>query len=364
MSETLYHGRRAHALDNGSLEIVVTVEGGHIAAVTEKATKLNPLWLPPWPSLEPSRYDPARHPGYGANDESKLLAGILGHSLCLDIFGGPSEAEAAAGLGVHGEAPVAAYDVAVSGDTLTQRTVLPQAQIQFTRTICLPAGNRVATVQETVENLSGMDRPIGWTQHVTLGPPFLEKGRTQFRANATRGKVFEQDFCPGLGNMKIGAEFSWPMAPCINGVNEDLRLLTNRPVSGAFATFLMDPKCQDAWFVAWSPTHRLAFGYTWKQADFPWLGLWEENHARAHKPWNGAALTRAMEFGVSPFPETRRAMVERGKLFGAPTCKWVPARSQLEAEYRFFLLPAESIPETLPAFISGEMRQTTTTKTP
>ena len=348
MSEIQYCGRRAQALDNGMLEIIVTAGGGHIAAVTDKASKINPLWSPPWPSIDPSQFDPVKHKEYGSNSESKLLGGILGHNLCMDIFGGPSDAEAAAGMTVHGEASVVDYDVVAKGDTLTQRAVFPQAQLRFSRTIRLPAGQRVATIQETVENLSALDRPIGWTQHATLGPPFLEKGRTQFRATATRSKVVENDFTGGKGYMKIGAEFDWPMVPCEDGSSEDLRVFTNRPVSGAFSTHLMDPAKEDAWFVAWSPTHRLAFGYVWKQKDFPWLGIWEENYSRTQPPWNGKSLTRGMEFGASPFAETRRAMIERGRLFGAPGYKWVPAREQVRVEYKVFLVPADAVPEKLP----------------
>ena len=51
-------------------------------------------------SIEPSTYDRARHPEYGSDAESKLLAGIMGHNLCIDMFGGPSEEEAAAGMTV------------------------------------------------------------------------------------------------------------------------------------------------------------------------------------------------------------------------------------------------------------------------
>ena len=54
----------------------------------------------------------------------------------------------------------------------------------------------------------------------------------------------------------------------------------------------------------------------WRRADFPWMGIWEENQPRPAAPWNGGAVTRGMEFGVSPFPETRRQMIERGPLFG------------------------------------------------
>lgn len=348
MSETLYRGRRGYRLDNGELELVVSVEGGHIAAFTDKATKVNPLWSPPWPSIEPSQYDRGKHPEYGDNAESKLLSGILGHNLCVDLFGGPSEAEAAAGMTVHGEASIVAYEIAVRADTLIQSAVLPAAQLRVTREIQLPKSSRIARITETVENLSALDRPIAWTQHATLGPPFLEKGRTQFRATATKSKVIEQDFTGGKGHMKIGAEFTWPLVPCVDGRQEDLRIFTNRPVSGAFSTHLMDPAREDAWFYAWSPAHRLVFGYAWTQRDFPWLGIWEENHSRTQPPWNGVSLTRGMEFGASPFPESRRAMIERGSLFGVPGYKWLPARQSLRAGYKMFLVPSETLPESLP----------------
>ncbi len=349
MSEIQYRGRRAHALENEWLQIIVTQEGGHIAAVTDKTTKLSPLWSPPWPSLEPSQYDRDKHPQYGDNSESRLLAGILGHNLCMDTFGGPTEAEAAAGMTVHGEASVARYEIKVTGDTLVQKAAFPQAQLRFSRSIRLPAGARIATITEAVENVSQSDRPIAWTQHATLGPPFLEKGKTQFRASATKSKVVEQDFTDGKGYMKIGAEFSWPMVPCLDGGTEDMRIFTNRRVSGGFSTHLMDPARERAWFAAWSPTHLLAYGYSWKRSDFPWLGIWEENYSRTQPPWNGVTLTRGMEFGVSPFPESRRAMIERGGLFGVPGYRWIPAGQTVTVEYQLFLLPTESVPENPPS---------------
>jgi hypothetical protein len=349
MAEVQYRGRRARVLENEFLQILVTVEGGHIASVTDKTTKLNPLWSPPWPSLEPSQYDAVKHPQYGNNSESKLLAGILGHNLCMDTFGGPTEAEAAAGMTVHGEASVATYEISTKGEALVQKATFPEAQLRFSRTIRLAANSRIVGISETVENLSQLDCPIAWTQHATLGPPFLEKGKTQFRATATRSKVVENDFTGGKGYMKIGAEFEWPKVPCNDGTEEDMQIFTNRRVSGAFSTHLMDPGQERAWFLAWSPSHRLAFGYSWKQTDFPWLGIWEENYSRSSPPWNGVTLTRGMEFGASPFPESRRAMIERGQLFGVPGYKWIPAKKQVTVEYKMFLVPAETLPEAPPA---------------
>jgi hypothetical protein len=44
-----------------------------------------------------------------------------------------------------------------------------------------------------------------------------------------------------------------------------------------------------------------------------------------------------MEFGVSPFPESRRAMIERGTLFGTPGFRWIPGRTRVDVEYRVVL---------------------------
>jgi hypothetical protein len=333
MAQITYRNRRAIALENENVRVTVLAEGGHVAEILHKRTGVNPLWTPPWPSIEPSTYSLAKHPEYGADAESKLLAGIMGHNLCMDIFGGPSPEEAAAGLTVHGEASVAPYEFAEAGGELTMRACFPASQLAFERRIRL-AGPTVE-ISETVENLTATDRPIGWTQHATLGPPFLEKGATEFRATATRSKFLE------------GAEFDWPYAPRPEGGVSDLRVFTDAPVSGGFTTHLMDPAREHAFFVAFSPASKLAFGYVWRRTDFPWLGIWEENLSRQQPPWNGQTITRGMEFGVSPMPETRRQMVERGRLFGVPGFRWIPAKSRVSVEYRAALAPAERVPESL-----------------
>ncbi len=201
-------------------------------------------------------------------------------------------------------------------------------------------------IHESVENLTAYDRPIGWTQHVTLGPPFLERGVTQFRASATRSKVLESEF-GAHERFRNAAEFEWPNAKLREGGDEDLRVLTGAEASCAFTTHLMDPSRERAFFAAYAPAARLVFGYVWQRADFPWMGIWEENHSRTHAPWNGRTLARGMEFGVSPMPESRRQMIERRELFGVPAYRWLPAKSRLEAEYCALTASADAIPETL-----------------
>jgi hypothetical protein len=324
--------------------VTVLEEGGHVAEILDKRTGINPLWIPPWPSLEPSAFGAAVHAQYGAGADAKLLAGIMGHNLCLDLFGGPSKEEEAAGVTAHGEGSVAHYTIEACGSGLQMRAHFPLAQIAFERRIELYGWD--VRIRESVENEAAWDRPMGWTQHVTLGPPFLEAGVTQFRVSAAQSLSFEGDF--GVSDyLRPGAKFAWPHAPRRDGGTADLRVMNGAAASSAFTAHLLNGAGEDAFFAAFAPSERLLFGYTWKTADFPWMGIWEENHSRTHAPWNGRTLTRGMEFGVSPFPESRRAMVERGRLFDVPAYRWLPAKSRLEVEYWATIQERESIPESL-----------------
>jgi hypothetical protein len=347
MSPTVsYRGRRAVTIENDHLRVTVLVEGGHIAEVHDKTAGVNPLWTPPWPSMDPSTFDRARHDRYGTDVDASLLAGIMGHNLCLDIFGGPSAEEAVVGLPVHGEASLVAYDL-YEGLTRTEivaKTHLPLAELQVERRIELHS--RHVRIRESVQNLGSTDRPVGWTQHVTLGPPFLAKGVTEFRASAGRSRVYEHEF--GTASyLRPAADFDWPHAPKRDGGTADLRVYTDAPASSAYTTHLMDPGREHAFFLAFSPEAKLVFGYVWRRADFPWLGIWEENLSRTHPPWNGETVTRGMEFGVSPFPESRRQMIDRGRLFETPTYRWIPAASRVSVEYWCVSAVAEAIPEAL-----------------
>ena len=339
-----YRGRRAAIAENDDVRVTILEEGGHIAEILDKRSGVNPLWTPPWKSIEPSTYARATHAEYGSGSDAKLLAGIMGHNLCVDIFGGPSDEEAAAGLTPHGDASIVRYDLDLTGQAMSMRALLPLAELRIERRLELR--DRAVRIREIVENLTACDRPIGWTEHVTLGPPFLEKGLTEFRASATRSKVFERAF--GADDYLLaGAAFDWPFAPRADGGTTDLRRFTGVTPSSAYTAHLMDPAREDAFFVAFSPGARLAFGYVWQQRDFPWLGIWEENHSRSHAPWNGATLTRGMEFGVSPMPERRRDMIDRGRLFDVPTYRWIPAKSRVEVEYWAIIHDADAVPERI-----------------
>ena len=145
------------SLENGDLRVTVLAEGGHIAEVYDKRTGLNPLWTPSWDSIEPSTFTAAEHGAtFGTGSDGKLLAGIMGHNLCLDIFGGPSDDEAKSGMTAHGDAAVAEYEIAERGEEAALQAWLPRAQIHFERQIRLQG--EAVRIHERVESTTAFDR--------------------------------------------------------------------------------------------------------------------------------------------------------------------------------------------------------------
>jgi len=149
------------------------------------------------------------------------------------------------------------------------------------------------------------------------------------------------------------AEFEWPHAPNTDGGITDLDTFPAFERSTGVTAHAVDDDRDQAYFLTWEPTSRLAFGYVWKRADFPWISLWEENRARTNPPWNGQTITRGVEFGASPFAEGRRATIERGSLFGVPTYRWLPAHSNITVDYMAFAFQSGEMPEQLVSALQG-----------
>jgi hypothetical protein len=225
---------------------------------------------------------------------------------------------------------VVKYQVDALPDRIIMQARLPLAMLNFTRDLWLEPGG-IVRINETVDNLLAMDRAIAWTQHVTLGPPFIEHGVTELHLPVKKSLVYPNDLSEHQ-RYQPGAEFEWPNVPNKDGSQSDLGIFTNRERSAGVTAHLIDPK-DEGWFTAYHPQLKLAFGYTWNRKDFPWISLWEENRSRDNPPWNGNTITRGIEFGVSPFAEGRHAMIERGSLFGTPTYRWLAANSSVTVEY-------------------------------
>jgi hypothetical protein len=319
--------------------------GGHICELSVNARSgVNPLWRPPWATIDPFKYTRAKHARtYGEPPDGRLLAGIAGHSLSFDHFGPPSPEETAAGLTTHGEAPALKWDLQKYAKSpkpyLQYGLTLPEARIRFSRTLTLDPRNPVIYCEEEAVNLSPYDRPISWNEHVTFGPPFLEAGITWFDMPATRAKVCPASYSPRF-SLHADAEFTWPNAP----TKERRRNLRTTPALrfGHYTAQLLNPELEIAFIAACNPRLKLLVVYVFQRADFPWVGNWEERYNRTAAPWRGKTFCRGLEFSTTPFAIPRRQTIEQGPLFGEPTYRWLPAKSK--AQVRFLILLVE-VPE-------------------
>lgn len=343
-----WRGRPAWILGNELVQITVLTGGGHVAEFrfhesTGHAT-VNPLWEPAWETMDPARFQAARDAAvYGPAGIGRYLAGMAGHTLCLDYFGLPSEAEIRQGLSIHGEAAVRRWRL--HGKTtsphetrLSLQVDLPLAELEVTRELRMRSGEPVLYFRETVRNHRRVDHFFQWQQHVTLGASFLIPGESRVTIPATRGMTW----LDGYGKKSLlqpEREFAWPAAPGRDGAALDVDRPFSRRGTGFVAAARIDPERDDAFVAAVDRRHGLVFGYCFSRRDFPWVTIWEENRARRESPWNGCTLARGLEFGSSPFPGVRSESFALGKLMDVPTLTMVPARSEKTVEYLAFLAP-------------------------
>jgi len=339
---TVWKGREAWELDNDTVRLVVVKGGGNIASVTHrKRRSVNPLWEPVWGPVEPWNFKAAKH---ARLVDSKLLGCICGHNLCLGWFGGASPDEQKLGLGGHGEAPVARWKllarrVTSRGVMLAVGCDLPATGMRVQRAITADRGSCVVRVRESVENVLKRDLPYTMCEHVTYGPPFLEKGVTTFDMCATKGHTYPGIFEPAQ-RMKSDTAFEWPHGPAKGRGKVNLRMIERKyRVSSDFSAQLMDKSRDDAWFAVVNPRIGLMSAYCWTRADFPWTGNWEENYGRKSAPWAGKSLTRGMEFANTPFPTGLRAAVNLGRFHGLPAFRWLPTRGKAAVEYAIITAP-------------------------
>lgn len=346
----LLDGRAGLRLRAGWGHVSVLLGGGHVCELTTNSHPgINPLWRPVWTTIDPGEYHPERdHPTYGPPPDGRLLAGIVGHSISFDHFGPPSPEETAAGLSTHGEAPVSRWQLQRQfDDGIEYGTTLPVAQIDFHRTLRLGRDHLVIYCEETAENLSAVDRPICWNQHVTIGPPFLECGATLVDMPATQARVIDASYSDEL-LLEPDAAFEWPLAPMQPGAMHDLRTTPEGRYS-RYTMQLLDPALQIAWTAIANPAQQLLLLYVFRRADFPWVGNWEERFHRTYSPWDGKTFCRGIEFSTTPWAIPRRETISAGPVFSERTWRWLPAQSRRSVRYITALL-------TIPAGFAGVER--------
>lgn len=339
-------GRAGFCLRGEWGHLSAVLGGGHICQlVTRSHPELNPLWRPRWHTINPELYiakeDEER---FGSPPDGRLLAGIAGHSLSFDYFGPPSQEEIAAGLSTHGEAPALEWQIfrefQEGRPGVEYGVELPVAQIHLTRTLRIDPVHPVVYCEEKARSLSHADRPISWTEHVTIGPPFLSCGETFVDMPATLSKVNPASYSDAM-MITPDAEFQWPHAPLQGGGFHDLRTTPDGHYL-RYTAQLLDPSREIGYTAMANPSAGLLLVYVFRRADFPWVGNWEERFHLKSAPWNGRTFCRGIEFSSTPLANSKRQTVSQGPLFNEATYRWLPALSEIKIHYMTLLVDIPS----------------------
>ena len=302
-------GRPAVSLSNEKIELTVLTTGGTITSVVlrDAGERLSPL-------------------------------AAMGHFLCLDGFGAPSAEESKAGMPFHGEASKQLWktvDSQSSGKvrSVTLATSLPLAQENLMRRLQIVDGENVVYIESELESLVGVDRPISWAEHATLGPPFLEKGKVVVDMPAAQCRVRAEKPGPIPGRLIPLRDFTWPLAPTRDGGQADLRAIPTDRNWLDLASCQVDPKRTLGFVTALQLEKRLLLGYVFRREEYPWIMSWM-NYT------GDARAARGMEFSTQPFDISHRETLALNPLFGTPTFRWLPAKGKIGSRFLVFYTPA------------------------
>jgi hypothetical protein len=314
-----FEGHPAITFGNDKLQLLVLKQGASVASVVlrDDPEKLSPLW-------DPARM--ARELGRPVSFSSGT-----GQFLCVDGFGGVSAEERAAGLPGHGEAHLAEWESRLEEGRLTLTTRLPHTQERITRVMTIVPGENIAYSETTIESELDFDRPILWAEHATIGSPFLAPGVTVVDLPAIRSKT--RPWEPGKSGLShrlpSDVEFTWPMAPTVDGAKVNLRAAPIPRDYGDHTASLVDPARKLVYVTAINPDKRLIVGWVFRPQEYPWVQNWE-NYPATGK------LARGLEFSTQPFDLPRRTVVTQNNLWGTLLYRWLPARSKVSTKFAMF----------------------------
>ncbi len=308
-------------LSNDKFELTIVPEGGAMAQIVLKddKEKINPLWNP---------YAIARQAGL-----NRPANFYRGHFVCVDGFGPVSSEEQAAGLPMHGEAHRLPWELKSSrkeGNTASASfsVNLPLSHEVFTRTFHVVDGENVVWVDSELTNLLAFDRPVFWGEHATVSAPFLEPGKVAVDMPASKSKTKAYQPAP-VRRLQSFVDFTWPMAPTLDGKMFDVRTAPMTPNTTDHTTTLLDPARRLAFVTALHLEKNLLIGWVFRREEFPWVQTW------LSYPGSNR-MARGIEFATQPFDLTRAEVLKNGPLFDSPVFRIAPAKSKIGSSFLMF----------------------------
>jgi hypothetical protein len=319
--KTTWEDLPAIVVANDRIELAVLPEGGAMAQIVLKADKerINPLWNPYWIARQAGVARPANY--------------FRGHFVCVDGFGPSSTEERAANLPMHGEAHARPWELKSHGKQGATTSAafsvdLPLSHETLTRTFHVVDGEQVVWIDSELTNLLAFDRPVFWGEHATIGAPFLEPGKVAVDMPVSKSKTKAYQPAP-VRRLQSFVDFTWPMAPTLDGKLFDVRTAPMSPGTTDHTTALLDPSRRLAFVTALHGEKRLLIGWVFRREEFPWVQTWL-SYPGANR------MARGLEFATQPFDLTRADVLKNGPLFDTPVFRIAPAKSKIASSFLMF----------------------------
>ena len=282
--------------------------------------------MPPWPSIEPSAYDSrartdvrrrrrchaaGRH--HGAQPVPRFLRRAA------------VRAKPRPGLTAHGEARSRRYELRLDGDSSPMRARISRSRGLAVRAADRAARSRPSRFAKRVENLVGLRSPDRLDAARDAGPAV---------SRARRDAVPRlRHAIESIRSRRSARMITWRRRPNSTGRIAPTRGRAAPPTCAVYRRGARRAR-YTAHLMDHAPAHGLLRGVFARaragvrlrveaEPIFPgWVS--GKKTAAAQPPWNGKTMTRGMEFGVSPMPETRQAMIERGRPLRRPVLSPIP----------------------------------------
>lgn len=253
---------------------------------------------------------------------------FMGHFLCFDRWGPPTEAEKKNGFPHHGEANIVDWELLSEPQKKngliesSMKCWLPMGGLQLKRDIKLSEEDPVFFVKEEIKNQNKYGRMFNMVQHVTIAPPFLDNC-TLFDNNTEKGFENKEDGT-------LDQEYPVLKWPEINYKEKKFSLRQFQNDWPRVSSFVLNSNDQYGWATACNPQKGFMLGYVWKREDYPWINFWRSME-------KGLPKAFGMEFGTTGLHEPFPVVAKKGKIFGQNIYDFIDADEVIEKTFMAFL---------------------------
>ncbi len=292
ITEFIYKGYRAVALENEKLRVTVLADKGtDIYEFLYKPRDIDFLWRS-WVGLrERSHFLPTswRSAGAHADYYEGGWQELFPNCGSLSLHQG-------AELGQHGEVLLLPWQYAITRDEPDEievrfdvRTV--RTPFHLIKTLSLRRNEPVLRIHERVTNESGQEVDFTWGHHPAFGWPFIDES-CRVELPECRIKTLEE-FTSATSRLKGGQTSQWPMAAAIAGGEIDISRVPGPETASQDMIFLEGMR--EGWYAVTNNRLRVGFSLRYPADLFNRLWYWQVFRGGMNYPWWGSTYKIALE---------------------------------------------------------------------